>query len=142
MLASHADLPIVVSPENAERFEKEHGRNLIEELDINEYGLSRIACMCPQCPFFKKPLGRITERDGKRCICPELQEHISGCLMQQGLHKTVHQNKGEKEVDVLAKFLEQCVLYRMGEPSVSHTLRHIRDIKIPVQWADFTKHFV
>jgi len=142
MLASHADLPVIVSAENARRFQMQHGRDLMEELDINDYGLSRLACMCPQCPYFGKPLGRVTLREGERCTCPELQEHIGGCMVQQGLHKTFHQNKSKKVVDVLAAFLEQCVLYRMGEASVRQTLKNIREIKIPLPWEDFEKHFV
>ena len=56
--AKHEEKPLLITTVNAEIFQIFHGRNLIEEFQINEKGLSKIACMCPACPFFKKKIFR------------------------------------------------------------------------------------
>ncbi len=53
----HRGLPVLVTRDFAARFQANHGRDLIADLDINNYGLSRCACMYPTCPFFAQPMG-------------------------------------------------------------------------------------
>ena len=73
MLEAHRDPPVLITKEHCERFKEKHGRDLGAELDVNDFGLSLTACMCPRCPFFRKPLGA---RNAQRTTpCPQLHEH-------------------------------------------------------------------
>lgn len=73
--AKHEEKPLLITTVNAEIFQIFHGRNLIEEFQINEKGLSKIACMCPACPFFKKKFSGPTTPEGFQCAlfehCPK-----------------------------------------------------------------------
>jgi hypothetical protein len=73
----HRSLPVLVTKEFAAKFQANHGRDLIAELDINDYGLSRCACMCPTCPFFAQPMG------------PKLKFHLAIFSHIKGVHRAV-----------------------------------------------------
>jgi hypothetical protein len=72
MGSKHRERPILVSEAHRLRFLESHGRDLKMELDLNDKGFSRVACMCPRCPFFAKPLG--VSVDGN--LAQELKEHM------------------------------------------------------------------
>lgn len=72
MGSRHRERPILIHETHRLRFLEIYGRDLKTELDLNSKGFSRIACMCPKCPFFTKPLG--VSVDGK--LAPELEEHM------------------------------------------------------------------
>lgn len=59
----HMEPPVLITRKNSERFKQLHGRDLAEELNVNEFGLSLTACMCPKCPLFRKNLGTKTSED-------------------------------------------------------------------------------
>jgi hypothetical protein len=63
MLDAHRDPPVLITKNNRERFKQQHGRDLGEELNVNDFGLSLTACMCPKCPLFKKNLGSKTSSE-------------------------------------------------------------------------------
>jgi len=135
MLVGHAEFPVIISEENAAKFKEKHGRDLREEFDVTEYGLSRIACMCPQCPFFKKELG-------KRCgsMVPQLQDHVSSGI--NGFHRTVINNTSKSDFDLLADLLKNSLLFRLGENQVKEAVNNINAIKAPVPWEQFERHFL
>lgn len=72
---SHEEKPLLITTLNAQIFQILHGRNLIEEFQTNNKGLSKIACMCPACPFFKKKFSGPTTQEGFQCAllehCPK-----------------------------------------------------------------------
>lgn len=172
MLVCHSELPVIVSEENAALFKAKHGRDLLNEFDVNEYGLSRVACLCAKCPYFKVRMGNSTLRNGQRHISPMLYEHISSCVEGiQRLHSVVHRVGGSglatppppragtvipvvpgpradlennivAENDILAELMRQCMLYRVGEETMRSTLHNIRAIRTPVPFEEFERHFV
>ena len=161
MLVCHSELPVLVSEENAALFKAKHGRDLLDEFDVNEYGLSRVACLCAKCPYFKVRMGNSTLRNGQRHISPMLYEHISSCVEGiQRLHSVVHRvatppppragtvlpvvprPRADIENDILAELMRQCMLYRVGEETMRSTLHNIRAIRTPVPFAEFERHFV
>jgi len=62
--ASHSESPILIQGINAEIFRVVHGIDLNEEFNTDSHGLSKIACMCPTCPFFKKKFTGPVDEDG------------------------------------------------------------------------------
>jgi hypothetical protein len=67
--------PILIKGLNVEVFRAIHQRDLKTEFQTTAYGLSKIACMCPSCPFFKHKFS--TDCDTQE-FHPLLLEHISG----------------------------------------------------------------
>lgn len=135
MIITHIDLPIVISKENADRFKEKHGRDLLEEFQVNTWGVSRVACMCPKCPFFKKPLGQVA---ANAQISNELQEHINTFVPD--FHKSLYKSKDDAEI--LASLLNKCLLIRVRETEVASALQSIKLIKTPIPWETFEAYFV
>ena len=81
-------LPIVMSEANMATFLCKHGRDLKEELDVTPWGLSRVACLSPECPFFAKPIGRrARSRIGMPRMADRLVQHLAGLPGDKGLHR-------------------------------------------------------
>lgn len=121
-LVSHFDLPVLVSKVNAERFRQKYNRDLRDELDVNEIGLSRVACMCPKCPFFMKPLGPKTGT-----MAPELMEHLNSGV--DGLYYTM-----QGPVTNLSDFLKIYVHPRIN--NINNLVNR------ELTWEEFEKHFI
>lgn len=77
MSQAHSQPPILISQLNAQIFKAIYNRDLLEEYKTTSYGLSKIACMCPSCPFFKIKLNESATGEQFDDL---LLEHISGCL--------------------------------------------------------------
>jgi hypothetical protein len=96
---SHVGMPILITKEFAAGFLETHGRDLAAELDVNEYGLSRCACMYPACGFFAQPLGKKAVcRKGNPRMTDRLREHLSVPI--QGVHRAVFMNPTMEPDDV------------------------------------------
>lgn len=77
MKEAHAHPPILINGLNAHIFKSLHNRDLNEEYKTTIYGLSKICCMCPSCPFFKK---KTTGDATGNTFDLSLLEHISNSL--------------------------------------------------------------
>ena len=87
MNATHT-LPIVMSESNMAMFLMKHGRDLKEELDVTPWGLSRVACLSPECPFFGKPIGkRAMSRAGTPRMADRLVQHLADLPGDKGFHR-------------------------------------------------------
>lgn len=85
---SHQGLPVLVTREFAAEFQEKHGRDLLAELDVNEYGLSRCACLFPLCGFFGRPLGKRYSKGTPR-MNDKLKQHLSIFGHIKGVHRQV-----------------------------------------------------
>ena len=95
----HVGMPILITKEFAADFQAAHGRDLLAELDVNEYGLSRCACMYPGCRFFGQPLGKKAVcRSGNPRMADRLREHLSVPI--KGVHRAVLTNPSMEPDDV------------------------------------------
>lgn len=141
MLLTHTDLPVIVSAENNERFLQKHGRDLRQVLEVNDFGLSRVACMCPKCPFFAKPFGPPNMFNGKPTINVFLQEHINSFV--PGLHKAVYTHHDKSHADIMGAIIRHCMVFRVGEDNVRDVVNTINNIRHrSVEWEVFEKYFV
>jgi hypothetical protein len=81
-------LPVLMSEANMAAFQAKHGRDLKRELDVTPWGLSRVACLSPHCPFFGRALGRpALSRDGKPRMADRLVQHLEGLPGEKGFHR-------------------------------------------------------
>jgi len=71
MEQTHNERPLLITTPNAEIFMVLHNRDLREEFNTNEYGLSKTTCMCPSCPFFKKKFTGPENDEGYQCFLIE-----------------------------------------------------------------------
>jgi hypothetical protein len=85
---AHQGLPVAVTKEFASVFHAKHGRDLLKELDINEYGLSRCACLFPLCGYFGRPLGKKFTKGAPR-MNDKLKQHLSIFAHVKGVHREV-----------------------------------------------------
>jgi hypothetical protein len=141
MLLSHTELPVVISNENNQRFLEKHGKDLRQFLEVNDFGLSRVACMCPKCPFFGMPMGRPLMMGGRPTINATLQEHINSFV--PGLHKAIYTHHDKSNADIFGEIVRHCMTYRVGEDSVREVINTINNIRQQtVEWEEFERHFV
>jgi hypothetical protein len=142
MLQTHQGLPVLITPNFAAKFKELHGRDLIEELDVNDYGLSRNACMHPQCPFFAKPLGKKAKsRDGKPRMCDRLRQHLGSLCSIGGLHRTTLTNPTMEPSSICEQALHKLPLHMLVSHEVHNLLQHIRNIRAPIPWENFERLF-
>ena len=85
---SHQGLPVLVTREFSAEFKAKHGRDLLAELDVNEYGLSRCACLFPLCSYFGRPLGKKFTKGVPR-MTDRLRQHLSIFNHIKGVHREV-----------------------------------------------------
>lgn len=77
MKEAHVHPPILINGLNVQIFKSLHNRDLSDEFKTTVYGLSKICCMCPSCPFFKK---KISDDVSGTTFDLALLEHISNSL--------------------------------------------------------------
>ena len=96
----HRGLPVLITREFASAFRAKHGRDLIAELDVNEYGLSRCACLFPLCRYFAKPLGKKFTKGAPR-MTDKLKQHLSIFAHVRGVHRTVLSRPGDSTNEIV-----------------------------------------
>jgi len=142
MYETHQGLPVLVTPNFAAKFKEVHGRDLVEELDINEYGLSRNACMYPGCHFFAKPLGKKAKsRDGLPRMCDRLQQHIGTLGSVAGLHRMTLTQPTLDPTLVLEQAMSKLPVHMLVSQEVYELSQHIRNIRAPIPWENFERLF-
>jgi hypothetical protein len=138
MQRTHQGLPVLITANFAEKFKEKHGRDLMAELDVCEYGLSRNACMHPSCPFFAKPLGKkARSRDGKPRMCDRLRQHLGPLCAIKGLHRMVITRPELESVAIVEQTLSQLPIESLVAHEVHSLLQSVREIRQPVEWEAF-----
>lgn len=126
LIVTHHEQPMLVSADNAARYLEKHGRDLRQELCLNDSGMSAVACLCPHCPYFA------------RCTSEhQLSEHNdhSNELMQ-----IIHENFQCSDPEIADKYLQTQPLRRRVLSRTALCMR-INRIRQPVPWETFEGYF-
>ena len=129
---THYGLPVLISQRYAEEFFVVHGVDLMDLLDINDYGLSRSACMFRHCPHFARPLGKkATCKKGLPRMGDKLMQHLAPLCVVGGLHRAVLQHPELDETLILEQTMSRLPLVSLVVHEVSSLVANIKAIR---QW--------
>jgi hypothetical protein len=136
---THTGMPILLPENYMAAFKKKHGRDLKAELEVNEYGLSKVACLYPTCPFFALPLGKARICCKQKCMNQRLKEHLSCSI--PAFHKIVFQNPRKTVHEIINLILENEPLARISRQRVGEIIRYVEQIQTPIPWEKFEAYF-